>query len=133
MNLPRSRRLAYSDNPMPSCQRILARSPRRRGRYRDPGMGIALQALLNRQSQALHAAAHVRVPVAIQTLTPLGIGIIVGSEHRGPAQRLSVDILVNADALAVTELDLDQATSLPGRHRRWVSIDRTLSAAAAAT
>src|SRR5438045_9444330 len=25
-------------------------------------MGIALQALLNRQSQALHAAAHVRVP-----------------------------------------------------------------------
>src|ERR1700685_3415507 len=26
------------------------------------GMGIALQALLNRQSQALHAAAHVRVP-----------------------------------------------------------------------
>src|SRR5450631_3979277 len=26
------------------------------------GMGIALQTLLNRQSQALHAAAHVRVP-----------------------------------------------------------------------
>src|SRR3981189_512808 len=26
------------------------------------GMGIALQALLNRQTQALHAAAHVRVP-----------------------------------------------------------------------
>src|SRR5258707_8613564 len=26
------------------------------------GMGIALQALLNRQSQALHATAHVRVP-----------------------------------------------------------------------
>src|SRR5258708_16989354 len=26
------------------------------------GMGISLQALLNRQSQALHAAAHVRVP-----------------------------------------------------------------------
>src|SRR5476649_2311974 len=26
------------------------------------GMGIALQALQNRQSQALHAAAHVRVP-----------------------------------------------------------------------
>jgi hypothetical protein len=25
-------------------------------------MGIALQTLLNRQSQALHAAAHVRVP-----------------------------------------------------------------------
>src|SRR6267378_1282148 len=24
-------------------------------------------------------------PVAIQTLTPLGIGIIAGSEHRGPA------------------------------------------------
>src|SRR5258707_2274906 len=58
-------------------------------------------------------------PVAIQTLTPLGIGIIVGSEHRGPAQRLSVNILVNADALAVTELDLDQTAALPGRHRRW--------------
>src|SRR6266446_3805718 len=57
MNFPRSRRLAYSDKPMPSCQRILARSPRRPG----------------------------------------------------------VDILVNADALAVTELDLDQAASL----RRW--------------
>ena len=28
------------------------------------GMGIALQTLLNRQSQALHAAAHVRVPSA---------------------------------------------------------------------
>src|SRR6202022_899768 len=36
-----------------------------------------------------------------------------------PPQRLSVDILVNADALAVSELDLDQTAALPGRHRRW--------------
>jgi hypothetical protein len=36
-----------------------------------------------------------------------------------PPQRLSVNILINADALAVTELDLDQAASLPGRHHRW--------------
>src|SRR5215211_4691115 len=56
-------------------------------------------------------------PVPIQPPTPLGI--IVGSEHQDPPQRLSINILVNADALAVTELDLDQAASLPGRHRRW--------------
>src|SRR5258705_8953871 len=43
-------------------------------------------------------------------------GLVLG---RDPPQRLSVNILVNADALAVTELDLDQAASLPGRHRRW--------------
>jgi hypothetical protein len=48
-------------------------------------MGIALQALLNRQSQALHAAAHVRVPSGDPDPAPLGIGIIVGSEHREPA------------------------------------------------
>src|SRR5260370_4073088 len=39
--------------------------------------------------------------------------------HGDPPQRLSVDILVNADALAVTELDLDQAAALPGRYRHW--------------
>src|ERR1700722_10549528 len=84
------------------------------------GMGIALQALLNRQSQALHAAAHVRVPSGDPDPDAARY-----RDHRraqnieDPPQRLSVDILVNADALAITELDLDQAAALPGRHRRW--------------
>src|ERR1700722_18742590 len=35
-----------------------------------------------------------------------------------PRQRVVVDILIDADTLAVTELDLDHAASLPGRHCR---------------
>jgi hypothetical protein len=47
------------------------------------------------------------------------IGIIVGSEHlRTRPQRLSIDILVNTDALAVTELELDQAAD-PCRVAEW--------------
>src|ERR1700692_550050 len=80
------------------------------------GMGIALQTLLNRQSQALHATAHVRVP----SCDPDPDAARYRDHRRLRTSRtLSVNILVNADALAVTELDLDQAASLPGRHRRW--------------
>ena len=46
------------------CRHATESWPDRRdghGRYKIPGMGIALQLLLNRQSQALHAPAHVRV------------------------------------------------------------------------
>ncbi|WP_377827959.1 hypothetical protein ACFKHW_28145 [Bradyrhizobium lupini] len=53
-------------------------------------------------------------PVAIQTLTPLGIAIIAGSEHRGPAPTRQRRHFVNADTLAVTELDLDHAAAFPG-------------------
>ena len=48
-------------------------------------MGIALQTLLNRQSQALHAAAHVRVPGGDPDPDAARYRDIVGSEHRGPA------------------------------------------------
>ena len=51
-------------------------------------------------------------PVAMQTLTPFGIGITVDSEHREPVLRVSASILANADALVVTEFDLGQATTL---------------------
>src|SRR5450631_796604 len=84
------------------------------------GMGIALQALLYRQSQALHAPANVRVPSGDPDPDAARY-----RDHcwlrtfENPSQRLSVDILINADALAVTELDLDQAASLPGRRRHW--------------
>ena len=36
-----------------------------------------------------------------------------------PPQRVSIDVFVNADTLAATEFDLDQAPAPPGRNRRW--------------
>ena len=36
-----------------------------------------------------------------------------------PPQRVSIDVLVNADTLAATEFDLDQAPAPPGRNRSW--------------
>src|SRR5206468_6129427 len=38
---------------------------------------------------------------------------------KDPPQRVSIDVLVNADTLAATEFDLDQAPAPPGRNHRW--------------
>jgi hypothetical protein len=72
-------------------------------------------------------------PVAIQTLTPLGIGIIGSSPAQNiedPPQRVSINVLVNADTRAATEFDLDQAPAPPRRIAAGASVDETLSAAA---
>ena len=62
MNLPRSRTLGVKRQPdavMPqNLGQVAATAPED---IEIAGMGIALQLLLNRQSQALHAPAHVRV------------------------------------------------------------------------
>ena len=52
INLPRCSLLAYSDIPKPSCQRIFNRSI--------ANMRIAVQRLLNLQSETVHPTAHVR-------------------------------------------------------------------------
>ena len=62
MNFPRSRRLAYSDRPMPSCQRTSQNPPATTEDVEIAAVRIALETLLNLQRQPLHAATHVRVP-----------------------------------------------------------------------
>jgi hypothetical protein len=57
---------------------ILTKSPRR-----IVGVGITLQALLDRKRQVLRIGAHAVWSVA--TLTPLGIGIIAASAAQEPA------------------------------------------------
>ena len=82
------------------------------------GVGIPLQALLNLQSQTLHAAPHIGVasrdpdPDAVSGSSP-------AQNIEDPPQRVSIDVLVDADTLAATEFDLDQAPASPGRNRRW--------------
>ena len=49
---------------------------------------IALQALLDRSARLCMPRRMSVWPVAIQTLTPLGIGIIAVSEAQGPAAAL---------------------------------------------
>ncbi|MDB5514592.1 MAG: hypothetical protein JWQ17_1350 [Tardiphaga sp.] len=71
-------------------------------------------------------------PVAIQTRRSVSESSSAQNIEDSP-QRLSIDILVDADPLAVTELDLDQAAAIPGRHRRCGSNRWNASAVAAAT
>src|SRR5437764_15400967 len=97
-------------------------------------MGIALQALLNRQSQALHAAAHVRVPSG----DPDPDAARYRDHRRLRTSRTRPN--ASASTFSSTLTRLPSPSSISIRQRRFqagiaagASIDRTLSAAAAAT
>ncbi|MDH2407041.1 hypothetical protein QCM77_45625 [Bradyrhizobium sp. SSUT18] len=63
-------------------------------------------------------------PVAIQTVTPLGIGIIAASEAQAPLRCLGVNIPVNPNATATAKLNLDCSDSCA---LRWLSGDAVLA------
>jgi hypothetical protein len=81
------------------------------------GARIGLTAALHTWGQNLDHHPHVHCIVP-------GGGVSIDGERwvaciKNPPQRVCVDILVNTEALAVTEFDLDQAPAFPGRYRRW--------------
>src|SRR5205823_12139272 len=92
-------------------------------------MGIALQALLNRQSQALHAAAHVRVPSG----DPDPDAARYRDHRRLRTSRTRPN--ASASTFSSTLTRLPSPSSISIRQRRFrtgiaagASIDRTLSA-----
>src|ERR1700688_5100926 len=98
------------------------------------GMGIALQTLLNRQSQALHAAAHVRVPSG----DPDPDAAWYRDHRRLRTSRTRPNASASTFSSTLTRLPSPSSISIrPRRFRAGVaaaaSIDRTLSAGAAAS
>src|ERR1700726_4845203 len=98
------------------------------------GMGIALQALLNRQSQALHASAHVGVARG----DPDPDAAWYRDHRRLRTSRTRPN--ASASTFSSTLTRLPSPSSISIRPRRFgagtavgASIDRPLSAAAAAT
>src|ERR1700726_1202988 len=98
------------------------------------GMGIALQTLLNRQSQALHAAAHVRVPSG----DPDPDTARYRDHRRLRTSRTRPKASASTFSSTLTRLPSPSSISIrPRRFRAGIavgaSIDPTLSAAAAVT
>src|SRR5579863_7339859 len=97
-------------------------------------MGIALQALLNRQSQALHAAAHVRVPSG----DPNPDAARYRDHRRLKTSRTRPNASASTFSSTLTRLPSPNSISIRPRRLRdgiatGTSIDRTLSAAAGAS
>src|ERR1700689_1692053 len=81
---------------------------------------VMLQDLLHLQSQARKAAPH--VGVARRDPDPDAARYRDHRRLRTSRTRPNASastVLVNADTLAATEVDLDQAPAPPGRNRRW--------------
>src|ERR1700682_516916 len=98
------------------------------------GMGIALQTLLNRQSQALHAAAHVRVPSG----DPDPDAARYRDHRRLRTSRTRPNASASTFSSTLTRLPSPSSISIrPRRFRAGIaagaSIVRRFSAAAAAT
>src|SRR5277367_3061356 len=98
------------------------------------GMGIALEALLNRQSQALHAAAHVRVPRG----NPDPDAARYRDHRRLRTSRTRPNASASTFSSTLTRLPSPRSISIrPRRFRAGIvaaaSIDRTLSPEAAVT
>src|SRR2546421_1663199 len=97
-------------------------------------MEFALQALLDRQSQALHAAAHVRVPSG----DPDPDAARYRDHRRLRTSRTRPNASASTFSSTLTRLPSPSSISIrPRRFRGGIaaraSIDRTLSAAAAAS
>src|SRR6202165_3506386 len=98
------------------------------------GMGIALQTLLNRQSQALHAAAHVRMPSG----DPDPDAARYRDHRRLKTSRTRPNASASTFSSTLTRLPSPSSISIrPRRFRGGIatgaSIVRRLSAVAAAT
>src|ERR1700738_73373 len=98
------------------------------------GVGIALQALLNRQSQALHAAAHVRVPSG----DPDPDAARYRDHRRLRTSRTRANASASTFSSTLTRLPSPSSISItPRRFRAGIAagiwIDWTLSAAAPCT
>jgi len=98
------------------------------------GMGIALQTLLNRQSQALHAAAHVRMPSGDPDPNAARY-----RDHRRPrTSRTRANASASTFSSTLTRLPLPSSISITphrcrGGNAAGASIDRALSAATVAS
>ena len=119
MNFPRSKRWRIATGRCHHAKGSRRDLPAPAEDIEIAGMGIALQTLLNRQSQALHAAAHVRVPSG----DPDPDAARYRDHRRLRTSRTRPNASASTFSSTLTRLPSPSSISIgpgaSGRHRRW--------------